>query len=222
MYNFELFFHADRHENKETNRKSFDVKCDNSQACKKWPRNGMSQFFKKFYYWLLISFDFLILWLSILKDLLTLTLQLQQLKHYIFTSSFTVQIVNILILLFWNLYFVDKLRHCLLNLKGHLKIIKNCNHVIIIIALDTNVITNNFFIIISILCIIVKLTELHELTLIASFLFLLTLKVHMGKLKKLQLIFLLSERKASHFDLEESNVRLLLAFWLALNSLHVL
>ena len=40
----------------------------------------------------------------------------------IFTSSFILQIVNILVLLFWNLCVLDKLRHCFLNLKGHLKL----------------------------------------------------------------------------------------------------
>ena len=55
--------------------------------------------------------------------------------------------------------------------------------IIIIIALDINVITNDIVIIISILCIFAELTELHELTLITSFLFLLILKGHMGKLK---------------------------------------
>ena len=28
------------------------------KTCKKWPRNGKSQVFKKLFYWLLISFDF--------------------------------------------------------------------------------------------------------------------------------------------------------------------
>ena len=51
----------------------------------------------------------------------------------------------------------------------------------IIIALDINVITNNIFIIIFILYIIAELTELHELTLIVSFL--LIPKIHMGKSK---------------------------------------
>ena len=48
-----------------------------SKAFKKLPRNGKSQVFKKLYHCLLISFDFRILWLSILKDLLALTLYLQ-------------------------------------------------------------------------------------------------------------------------------------------------
>ena len=30
-----IFFHANRHGNKETNRKSFDVECDNSQGMQK-------------------------------------------------------------------------------------------------------------------------------------------------------------------------------------------
>ena len=52
---------------------------------------------------------------------------------------------------------------------------------IIIIALDINAVTNDIFIIISILYIIAELTELHELTLIASFL--LILNVHMVQSK---------------------------------------
>ena len=44
-----------------------------------------------------------------------------------------------------------------------------------------NVITN--FIVISILYIIAKLTELHKLTVIVSFLFFLIVKVRTGKLK---------------------------------------
>ena len=43
-----------------------------------------------------------------------------------------------------------------------------------------DVITNVIFIIISISYIIIELTELHELTLIASFFFLLIVKVHTG------------------------------------------
>ena len=95
-------------------------------------------------------------------------------QNYIF---YFLQIVNNLVVLFWRLCVLDKLRHCFLNLKWHLKIIKT----IIIIALDINAITIDIFIIISILYIITKLTELHELTLIVSFL--LILKFHMGKSK---------------------------------------
>ena len=53
----------------------------------------------------------------------------------------------------------------------------------VIIVADINVIANDISIIISILNIITELTELHELTLIASFLFLLIVKVQMEKLK---------------------------------------
>ena len=59
-------------------------------------------------------------------------------------------------------------------------------------------ITNDIFIIICILYIIAELTELDELTLIASFFFLLFLKVHMGKLKYFQLTSLFPERKHKH------------------------
>ena len=38
---------------------------------------------------------------------------------------FIPQIVNTLVLLFGNLRVLDKLPHCFLNLKGHLKLIKN-------------------------------------------------------------------------------------------------
>ena len=47
---------------------------------------------------------------------------------HFFTSSFILQIVNILVLLFWNSCVLDKLRHCFLNLKGHLTLIKNYSH----------------------------------------------------------------------------------------------
>ena len=49
-------------------------------------------------------------------------------KSYFFTSSFILQVLNILILLFWNLCVPDKLRHCFLNLKGNLTLTKIYNH----------------------------------------------------------------------------------------------
>ena len=85
-----------------------------------------------------------------------------------FTSSFILQIVSILVLFFLKFRF--------LNLRGHLKALT-------IIAFDINVIAIDTFIIISILNIIAELTELHELRLISSFLFLLILKVDMKKVK---------------------------------------
>ena len=37
------FISMQSHINKETNRKYFDIKCNNSQGMQKWPRNGKSQ-----------------------------------------------------------------------------------------------------------------------------------------------------------------------------------
>ena len=47
---------------------------------------------------------------------------------YLFTYNFILQIVNILVLHFWNLCVLSKLRHCFLNLKWHLKLFKNYNY----------------------------------------------------------------------------------------------
>ena len=74
------FFHADRHiNNKETNRKSFHVRYNNSEDMQKMTktRNGEKQIFQKLYQRPLISFGFWILWTSVLKNLLALTLPLQ-------------------------------------------------------------------------------------------------------------------------------------------------
>ena len=125
MYHFDLFPKLIYMETKKQIENLLMLNSIIPKAYKKWLRNGKSRVFKIRYYWLLISFDFWILWLSILKHLLALTLQWQQPKHYIF---YILQIVNILVVLFRNLCVLDKLRHCFLNLKGHLKIIKNCNH----------------------------------------------------------------------------------------------
>ena len=68
-----IFSHADTHiNNKETNGKSFVVRYNNSQGMQK-----MITCIKWTYHWLLISFDFWILWISILKNLLVLTLLLR-------------------------------------------------------------------------------------------------------------------------------------------------
>ena len=83
----------------------------NPKACKKWSGNGKSQVFKKFYKCNIEKFASINIVIAV-----------------IFTSNFILQIVNILVLLFWNLCLLDKLRHCPLNLKGHLKLIKNYNH----------------------------------------------------------------------------------------------
>ena len=49
-------------------------------------------------------------------------------ETYFFTSSFILQIVNILVFLFRNLCVLDKLWHCFFNIKEHLKLINNYNH----------------------------------------------------------------------------------------------
>ena len=56
-----IFFHADRHiNNKETNRKPFAVRYENSQGMQKMTktRDGKNHIFKIVYHWLLIGFDF--------------------------------------------------------------------------------------------------------------------------------------------------------------------
>ena len=85
------------------------------KACKKWSRNRKSQVFKKLFYWLM---NFMIINIERFAGI-------NFVIAIIFTSSFIMQIVNILELLFWNLCVLDKLRHCFLTLKGHLKLIKN-------------------------------------------------------------------------------------------------
>ena len=98
-------------------------------------------------------------------------------ETHFFTSSFILQIVNILVLFFWNFCVLDKMWHYFLNLKGHLKLIKNYNHY----CCWYQCYYKWHFYHYSILYIIAELTELNELTLIASFLFLLVVKVHTGK-----------------------------------------
>ena len=98
-------------------------------------------------------------------------------ETYFFTSSFILQIANILVLFFWNLCVLDKIRHYFFNLKWHLKLIENYNHC----CCWYQCYYRWHFYHYSILYIIAELTELNELTLIASFLFLLVVKVHTGK-----------------------------------------
>ena len=77
MYHFDIFPKQIYMETKKQTENLLMLNSIIPKVCKRWPRNGKSQVFKIRYYWLLISFDFWILWLSILKDLLALTLQLQ-------------------------------------------------------------------------------------------------------------------------------------------------
>ena len=87
------------------------------KACKKWSRNGKSQVFKK-----TLLLDFMDYMIINIERHAGINLVIAVTETYFFTSSFILQIVNILVLIFWN-----KLRRCFLNLKGHLKLIKNYN-----------------------------------------------------------------------------------------------
>ena len=100
--------------------------------------------------------------------------------------------------IFWN--FFSEIYVALINCDITFYIYKDIwkqSKSIIIIAVSINVITNDIFIIISILYIINELPESHKLIFIASFLFLLIAKVHIGKLKSFQLISLL-EHEHTH------------------------
>ena len=85
------FFHENRHGNKETNRKSFDVKCDNSQ--------GMRKMIKK---WeaptLLLAF--MNIFIINIERFAGINVVIAVTKSYFFTSSFILQVLNILVLLF--------------------------------------------------------------------------------------------------------------------------
>ena len=121
------FFHVDRHiNNKKTNRKYFYVRYNYSQVMQKMTktRNGKNQIFQKLYQWLLISFGFWILWISVLKNLLALTLPLRW--------------PNLLVFLFWNLCVLDKLRHCFLQIyKDIWKQLKTIIIIVVSIVVDT-------------------------------------------------------------------------------------
>ena len=173
MYHLDFFFFFFMQINMETNKQTENLLMLNAiipKACKKWWEEPS---FQKNVFYDQLSFIINIERFAGINVVNGLT------EAYFFTSSFILQVVNISVLLFWNLCVLDKLWHCFLNVKGHLKLIK----FIIIIAADINVITNGIFIIISILYIMAELTELHELALIASFLFLSIVKVYTRKLK---------------------------------------
>ena len=86
-----IFFHENRYGNKETNRKSFDVKCDNSQGVrkmiKKWEEPTLLLAFMNFF---IIN----------IERFAGINVVIAVAKSYFFTSSFILQVLNILILLF--------------------------------------------------------------------------------------------------------------------------
>ena len=115
IYMYYLYFWSIDMETKKQAENLLILDARIPKACKKWSRNGKSQVFKKLFYWLM---NFMIINIERFAGI-------NFVIAIIFTSSFIMQIVNILELLFWNLCVLDKLRHCFLTLKGHLKLIKN-------------------------------------------------------------------------------------------------
>ena len=90
---FIFFIH--RHGNKETNRKSFDLKCDNSQGMQKMIKKWEEPSFLKT---LLLAFmNFMII---NIERFAGINFVIAVTETYFFTSSFILQIVNILVLLF--------------------------------------------------------------------------------------------------------------------------
>ena len=173
------FISMQSHINKETSRKSFDIKCNNSQGMQKWPRKGKSQFFKK----LLLAFDKV--WFLNFVDI---NIEIFAGVNFAIAVNETLYfwhlVLSCRLWYFWN--FFSEIYVALINWDIAFCIYKDIwkqSKSIIIIAVSINVITNDIFIIISILYIINESTELHELTFIASFLFFLIAKVHIGKLK---------------------------------------
>ena len=173
------FISMQSHINKETSRKSFDIKCNNSQGMQKWPRKGKSQVFKK----LSLAFDKV--WFLNFVDI---NIEIFAGVNFAIAVNETLYfwhlVLSCRLWYFWN--FFSEIYVALINWDIAFCIYKDIwkqSKSIIIIAVSINVITNDAFIIISILYIINELTELHELTFIATFLFLLIAKVHIGKLK---------------------------------------
>ena len=83
------FFYADGDMNnkKKQIENLFILNTTILKACKKWQRQEIAKkIFQKLYQWLLISFDFWILWISVLKNLLALTLWLLN-PRFIFVTQ---------------------------------------------------------------------------------------------------------------------------------------
>ena len=149
------------------------------KVCKKWPANGKSQLLKK------LSLTFNKVWVS---NFVHINIEKFAGVNFVIAVTETLYfwhpVLSYRLWIFWN--FFSEIYVVLINCDIAFCIYKDIwkqSKSIIIIAVSINVITNDAFIIISILYIINELTELHELTFIASFLFLLIEKVHIGKLK---------------------------------------
>ena len=149
------------------------------KLCKKWPRNGKNQVFKE------LSLAFNKVWFLNFVDInigkfagVNFAIAVTE------TLYFWHQILSYRLWIFWN--FFSEICVAFINCDIALYIYKDIwkqSKYIIIIAVSISVVTNDIFIIISISYIINELTELHDLTFIASFLFLLIAKVHTGKLR---------------------------------------
>ena len=123
MNHFDFFpMQRDMETKKQT--KYFDVKCDNSEGMQKMIKKWEGPSFQKTIS--LAFMNFMITNIEIFAGINVVVAVTETL--YFFTSCFILQIVNILVLLFRNFCVLDKLQHCFLNLKGHLKLIKNYNH----------------------------------------------------------------------------------------------
>ena len=95
MYHFDFFFHVNKHGNKETNRKSFDVKYHNSQGMQKMIKKWEEPSFLKNF---IIGFmNFLIINIERFAGINVVNALTET---YFSTSSFILQVVNICVLLF--------------------------------------------------------------------------------------------------------------------------
>ena len=163
--------------NKETSRKYFDIKSTNTQGMQKWPRKGKSQAFKK------LSLVFNKVWFLNFVDI---NIEIFAGVNFAIAVNETLYfwhlVLSCRLWYFWN--FFSEIYVALINWDIAFCIYKDIwKQSKSIIAVSINVITNDIFIIISISYIINELTELHQLAFIASFLFFLIAKVHIGKLK---------------------------------------
>ena len=119
MYHFDFFFMQINMETKKQTENILVLNAIIPKACKKWSKNEKSQVFKKT--------SFINFFIINIESFAGINVVNGLTETYFFTSSFILQVVNICVPLFWNLCVLDKLRHCFLNVKGHLKLIKTYN-----------------------------------------------------------------------------------------------
>ena len=142
------FISMQSHINKETSRKSFDIKCNNSQGMQKWPRKGKSQVFKK----LSLAFDKV--WFLNFVDI---NIEIFAGVNFAIAVNETLYfwhpVLSCRLWYFWN--FFSEIYVALINWDIAFCIYKDIwKQSKSIIAVNINVITNDIFIIISIFYII--------------------------------------------------------------------